>query len=175
MHLTVTDGTKLGQIENILLDGSQRGSFTLESGYVGNLGMTGGAVVTLKGGSVDNLDVQDCSANTNISIQGGSLGKLNIKDWDKGMHVSATGGSLGAYTLPSGKILADVLDHQYYAEGTSLDRQVDTAQPVEKFVIKQAPHDFGSTSKVADVPINGRIPFMVDSPSGHVGVYEVKW
>ena len=175
MHLTVTDGKEIGQIENILLDGSQRGSFTLENGYVCNLEMTGGAVVALKGGSVDNLDVQNCSANTNLSIQGGSIGKLNIKDWADGMHVSATGGSLGAYTLPSGKILADVLDHQYYAEGTSLDRQVDTAQPVEKFVIRQAPYDFGSTSKAADVPINGRIPFTVDSPSENVGVYDVKW
>ena len=175
MHLTVTDDTERGQITNILLDGSQRGSFTLESGIVGNLGMTGGAVVALKGGSVDNLDVQNCSANTNLSIQGGSLGKLNIKDWDEGMHVSATGGSLGAYTLPSGKILADVLDHQYYAEGTSLDRYVDTAQRTEKFVIKQAPHDFGSASKAANVPINGSIPFRVDSPSENVGLYEVKW
>ena len=177
MHLTVTDGTERGQIENILLDGSQNGSFTLESGYVGNLEMTGDAVVALKGGSVDELDVQNCSANTNLSIQGGSLGKLNIKDWAEGMHVSATGGSLGAYTLPSGKILADVLDHQYYAEGTSLDRQVDAvAQKWEKFDIKQAPHDFGSTtSKAADVPINGSIPFMVGSPSENVGVYEVKW
>ena len=127
MHLTVTDGTERGQITNILLDGSQRGSFTLESGYVCNLEMTGGAVVTLKGGSVDNLDVQNCSENTNLSIQGGSLGKLNIEDWAEGMHVSATGGSLGGYTLPSGKILADVLDHQYYAEGTSLDKGVDAA------------------------------------------------
>ena len=175
MHLTVTDSKELGQITNILLDGSQDGSFTLESGYVGNLEMTGGAVVTLKGGSVDNLDVKNCSARTNLSIQGGSLGKLNIEDWADGMHVSATGGSLRAYTLPSGKILADVLDHQYYAEGTSLDRQVDTAQPAEKFVIKQAPHDFGSTSKVANVPINGRIPFRVDSPSENAGVYLVKW
>ena len=175
MHLTVTDGTERGQITNILLDGSQDGSFTLESGYVGNLEMTGGAVVALKGGSVDKLDVQNSSANTNLSIQGGSLGELNIKDWADGMHVSATGGSLGAYTLPSGKILADVLDHQYYAEGTSLDRQVDTAQPVEKFVIKHAPHDFGSTTKTAEVPINGSIPFRVDSPSENVGVYDVKW
>lgn len=175
MHLTVTDGTERGQITNILLDGSQRGSFTLKSGYVGNLKMTGGAVVALKGGSVDKLDVQKNTVSTNLSIQGGSLGKLNIEDWADGMHVSATGGSLGAYTLPSDKILADVLDHQYYAEGTSLDRQVDTAQPVEKFVIKQAPYDFGSTSKAADVPINGSIPFMVDSPSENVGVYEVKW
>ena len=175
MHLTVTDGTELGQITNILLDGSQRGSFTLENGFVGNLVMTGGAVVTLKGGHVDKLDVQNCSANTNLSIQGGSLGKLNITDWAEGMHVSATGGSLGAYTLPSGKILADVLDHQYYATGTSLDKQVDTAQPVEEFVIRQAPHDFGSTSKAAAVPINGSIPFRVDSPSENVGVYDVKW
>ena len=175
MHLTVTDGTKIGQIENILLDGSQRGSFTLESGIVCNLEMTGGAVVTLKGGSVDTLDVQKNTVSTNLSIQGGSIGELNIKDWANGMHVSATGGSLGGYTLPSGKILADVLDHQYYATGTSLDRQVDTAQPVEKFVIRQAPHDFGSTSKAADVPINGSIPFMVDSPSENVGVYDVKW
>ncbi|MEQ2847935.1 S-layer homology domain-containing protein, partial [Agathobaculum butyriciproducens] len=175
MHLTVTDGTKLGQITNILLDGSQRGSFTLESGIVCNLKMTGGAVVTLKGGSVDNLDVKNCSENTNLSIQGGSLGKLNIEDWAEDMHVSATGGSLGAYNLPSGKILADVLDHQYYAEGTSLDKQVDTAQRTEKFVINQAPYDFGSTSKAADVPINGSIPFMVDSPSENVGVYDVKW
>ena len=176
MHLTVTDGTERGQITNILLDGSQRGSFTLENGFVGNLKMTGGAVVTLKGGSVDNLDVKNCSKNTNLSIQGGSLGKLNIEDWTNGMHVSATGGSIGAYTLPSGKILADVLDHQYYATGTSLDRQVDTAQPAEKFVIKQAPHDFGSTSKVANVPINGSIPFMVDSPSGDAtGYYDVMW
>lgn len=175
MHLTVTDSKEIGQITNILLDGSQRGSFTLESGYVGNLEMTGGAVVTLKGGSVDNLDVKNCSENTNLSIQGGSLGKLNIEDWADGMHVSATSGSLGAYTLPSGKILADVLDHKYYATGTSLDRQMDTAQPVEKFVIKQAPYDFGSTLKAADVPINGSIPFMVDSPSENVGVYEVKW
>ena len=175
MHLTVTDGKEIGQIENILLDGSQRGSFTLENGYVCNLEMTGGAVVALKGGSVDNLDVQNCSANTNLSIQGGSLGKLNIKDWADGMHVSATGGSLGAYNLPSGKILADVLDHQYYAEGTSLDRQVYTAQPVEKFAIKQAPYDFGSTSKATAVPINGSIPFRVDSPSENVGVYDVKW
>ena len=175
MHLTVTDGTERGQIENILLDGSQHGSFTLESGYVCNLEMTDGAVVALKGGSVDNLDVQNCSANTNLSIQGGSIGKLNIKNWADGMHVSATGGSLGAYTLPSGKILADVLDHQYYATGTSLDKHVDTAQRTEKFVIKQAPYDFGSTSKVADVPINGSIPFRVDSPSENVGVYDVKW
>ena len=176
MHLTVTDGTEIGQITNILLDGSQDGSFTLESGYVGNLEMTGGAVVALKGGSVDKLDVQNCSANTNLSIQGGSIDELNIKDWFEGMHVSATGGSLGAYDLPSGKILADVLDHQYYAEGTSLDRQEDTAQPTEKFVIKQAPYDFGSTSKVAEVPINGRIPFMVDSPSGDAtGYYDVRW
>ena len=175
MHLTVTDGTERGQIENILLDGSQRGSFTLESGYVGNLKMTGGAVVTLKDGSVDELDVQNCSANTNLSIQGGSIGKLNITDWADGMHVSATGGSLGAYNLPSGKILADVLDHQYYATGTSLDRQVDTAQPGEKFVIKKAPYDFGSTSKTAEVPMNGSIPFTVDSPSENVGVYDVKW
>ena len=175
MHLTVTDGTERGQITNILLDGSQRGSFTLESGYVCNMEMTDGAVVALKGGSVDNLDVQNCSANTNLSIQGGSIGKLNIKDWADGMHVSATGGSLGAYNLPSGKILADVLDHQYYAEGTSLDRQVDTAQPVEKFVIKQAPYDFASASKTAKVPINGSIPFMVGSPSENVGVYDVKW
>ena len=175
MHLTVTDGMEIGQIENILLDGSQGGSFTLESGYVGNLKMTGDAVVALKGGSVDELDVQNCSANTNLSIQGGSIGQLNIKDWFEGMHVSATGGSLGAYNLPSGKILADVLDHQYYAKGTSLDRQVDTAQKPEKFVIKQAPYDFESTSKTAEVPMNGRIPFMVDSPSGNVGVYDVKW
>ena len=178
MHLTVTDGTELGQITNILLDGSQDGSFTLESGYVCNLEMTGGAVVALKGGSVDKLDVQHCSANTNISIQGGSLGKLNIEDWADGMHVSATGGSLGAYTLPSDKILADVLDHQYYAEGTSLDRQVDAAaQTGDKFVIKQAPYDFGSASdsKVVKVPINGSIPFMVDSPSENAGVYLVKW
>lgn len=175
MHLTVTDGTERGQITNILLDESQGGSFTLENGYVGNLVMTGGAVVALKGGSVDELDVKNCSVNTNLSIQGGSLGKLNIEDWADGMHVSATGGSLGAYTLPSGKILADVLDHQYYAEGTSLDRQEDTAQLGEKFDIKQAPYDFGSTSKAADVPINGSIPFMVDSPSENVGVYEVKW
>ena len=175
MHLTVTDDKEIGQIGNILLDGSQRGSFTLESGYVGNLEMTGGAVVALKGGSVDNLDVQNSSANTNLSIQGGSLGKLNIKDWADDMHVSATSGSLGAYSLPSDKILADVLDHQYYAEGTSLDRQVDTAQPGEKFVIRQAPHDFGSTSKAAEVPINGSIPFRVDSPSENVGVYDVKW
>mgnify|MGYP002707752494 CR=1 FL=1 len=175
MHLTVTDGTKLGQITNILLDGNQNGSFTLESGYVHNLKMTGGAVVTLKGGSVDNLDVQNCSANTNLSIQGGSIRKLNIEDWFEGMHVSATGGSLGAYTLPSGKILADVLDHQYYATGTSLDKHVDTAQYGEKFVIKHAPHDFGSTSRAANVPINGSIPFRVDSPSENVGVYDVKW
>lgn len=176
MHLTVTDGTERGQIDNILLDGSQGGSFTLESGYVGNLEMTGGAVVALKGGSVDELDVEKSSANTNLSIQGGSIGKLNIKDWADGMHVSATSGSLGAYTLPSGKILADVLDHQYYAEGTSLDRQVDaTAQSWEKFVIKHAPYDFGSTSKAAEVPINGSIPFRVDSPSENVGVYDVKW
>ena len=175
MHLTVTDGTELGQITNILLDGSQGGSFTLENGFVGNLKMTGGAVVALKGGSVDELDVKNCSVNTNLSIQGGSLGKLNIEDWADGMHVSATGGSLGAYNLPSGKILADVLDHQYYAEGTSLDKQADAAQPVEKFVINQAPHDFGSTSKATNVPINGSIPFMVDSPSENVGVYDVKW
>lgn len=175
MHLTVTDGMEIGQIENILLDGSQGGSFTLESGYVGNLKMTGGAVVALKGGSVDELDVRDSSANTNLSIQGGSLGKLNIKDWVEGMHVSATGGSLGGYTLPSGKILADVLDHQYYAEGTSLDKGVDAAQKPEKFVIKQAPYDFGSTSKAAAVPLGGEIPFTVDSPSGNVGVYDVKW
>ena len=175
MHLTVTDGTERGQITNILLDGSQGGSFTLESGYVGNLGMTGGAVVALKGGSVDKLDVQKCSANTNLSIQGGSLGKLNIKDWAESMHVSATGGSLGEYNLPSGKILADVLDHQYYAKGTSLDRQVDTAQKPETFDITKAPYDFGSTSKTAKVPINGSIPFMVNSPSENVGVYDVKW
>ena len=176
MHLTVTDGTERGQIENILLDGSQHGSFTLESGYVGNLKMTGGAVVALKGGSVDKLDVQNCSTYTNLSIQGGSLGELNIKDWTDGMHVSATGGSLGAYNLPSDKILADVLDHQYYAEGTSLDKRVDAvAQKWEKFVIKHAPYDFGSTSKTAEVPINGSIPFRVDSPSENVGVYEVKW
>ena len=176
MHLTVTDGTERGQITNILLDGSQNGSFTLESGYVGNLKMTGNAVVALKGGSVDELDVEKSSANTNLSIQGGSIGKLNIKDWADGMHVSATSGSLGAYNLPSGKILADVLDHQYYATGTSLDRQVDTAQPVEKFVIKHAPYDFGSTSKAANVPINGSIPFRVDSPSGDAtGYYDVRW
>ena len=175
MHLTVTDDTERGQITNILLDGSQRGSFTLESGIVGNLGMTGGAVVALKGGSVDNLDVQNCSANTNLSIQGGSIRKLNIEDWFEGMHVSATGGSLGAYSLPSGKILADVLDYQYYAEGTSLDRQVGTAQSGEKFVIKKAPHEFGSASQAAAVPINGRIPFRVDSPSENAGVYLVKW
>lgn len=173
MHLTVTDGTEIGQITNILLEG---GSFTLESGYVGNLEMTGDAVVTLKGGRVDNLDVQNCSANTNLSIQGGSLGQLNIKNWAEGMHVSATGGSLGGYNLPSGKILADVLDHQYYATGTSLYRQVDTAQSGEEFVINQAPHDFGSTSKVATVPINGGISFMVDSPSGNAtGYYDVMW
>ena len=137
MHLTVTDGTERGQITNIRLED---GSFTLESGYVGNLEMTGGAVVALKGGRVDNLDVKNCSENTNLSIQGGSLGKLNIEDWADGMHVSATGGSLGAYNLPSGKILADVLDHQYYAEGTSLDKQADAAaQSWEKFVIQQAP------------------------------------
>ena len=177
MHLTVTDGTERGQITNILLDGSQRGSFTLENGYVCNLEMTGGAVVALKGGSVDNLDVQNCSANTNLSIQGGSIGKLNIKDWADGMHVSATGGSLGAYNLPSGKILADVLDHQYYATGTSLDKRVDAvAQKWEKFDIKQAPYDFGSTSQAANVPINGSIPFRVDSPSGDAtGYYDVMW
>ena len=176
MHLTVTDGTERGQITNILLDGSQHGSFTLESGYVCNLKMTDGAVVALKGGSVDKLDVQHCSANTNLSIQGGSLGKLNIEDWADGMHVSATSGSLGAYTLPSGKILADVLDHQYYATGTSLDKQEDAAaQKWEKFDIKQAPYDFGSTSKATAVPINGSIPFRVDSPSENVGVYDVKW
>ena len=176
MHLTVTDGTERGQIENILLDGSQNGSFTLENGFVGNLKMTGGAVVTLKDGRVDNLDVQKNTASTNLSIQGGSIGKLNIKDWANGMHVSATGGSLGGYTLPSGKILADVLDHQYYATGTSLDKRVDAvAQKWEKFVIKQAPYDFGSTSKAANVPINGSIPFMVGSPSENVGLYDVKW
>ena len=178
MHLTVTDDTERGQITNILLDGSQRGSFTLKSGYVCNLEMTGGAVVTLEGGRVDNLDVKNCSARTNLSIQGGSLGKLNIEDWADGMHVSATSGSLGAYTLPRGKILADVLDHQYYAEGTSLDRQVDAAaQTGDKFVIKKAPHDFGSaTSKAANVPINGSIPFRVDSPSGDAtGYYDVMW
>ena len=173
MHLTVTDSKEIGQITNILLEG---GSFTLESGYVHNLKMTDGAVVTLKGGRVDTLDVQKNTASTNLSIQGVSLGKLNINDWAEGMHVSATGGSLGAYSLPSGKILADVLDHQYYATGTSLDRQVDTAQPTEEFVIKQAPYDFGSaTSKAANVPINGSIPFRVDSPSENVGVYDVKW
>ena len=176
MHLTVTDGTEIGQIENILLDGNQGGSFTLESGYVCNLEMTGGAVVALKGGSVDKLDVQNSSANTKLSIQGGSIGELNIKDWADGMHVSATSGSLGAYNLPSGKILADVLDHQYYAEGTSLDKGVDAAQKPEKFVIKQATYDFESTSKTAEVPINGRIPFMVDSPSGDAtGYYDVRW
>ena len=176
MHLTVTDGTELGQIENILLDGSQHGSFTLESGYVCNLEMTGDAAVALKGGSVDNLDVQNCSANTNLSIQGGSICKLNIEDWFEGMHVSATGGSLGAYSLPSGKILADVLDYQYYATGTSLDRQVGTAQSGEKFVIKKAPHEFGSASQAANVPINGSIPFRVDSPSGDAtGYYDVRW
>ena len=177
MHLTVTDSKKLGQITNILLDGSQRGSFTLKSGYVHNLEMTGGAVVALEGGRVDKLDVQENTKKTNLSIQGGSLGELNIEDWADGMHVSATGGSLGAYNLPSGKILADVLDYQYYAEGTSLDRQVDTAQTGEKFVIKQAPYEFGSaTSKAANVPINGRIPFMVDSPSGDAtGYYDVMW
>ena len=172
MHLTVTDGTEIGQITNILLEG---GSFTLESGYVGNLEMTGGAVVALKGGSVDKLDVQNCSANTNLSIQGGSIGKLNIEDWAEGMHVSATGGSLGEYNLPSGKILADVLDHQYYAKGTSLDKGVDAAQKPETFDITKAPYDFGSTSKTAKVPINGSIPFMVNSPSENVGVYDVKW
>ena len=173
MHLTVTDGTELGQIENILLEG---GSFTLESGIVCNLKMTDDAVVALKGGSVDNLDVQNSSANTKLSIQGGSIGKLNINNWADGMHVSATGGSLGAYTLPSNKILADVLDHQYYATGTSLDKHVDTAQYREKFVIKKAPYDFESTSKAANVPINGSIPFMVDSPSGDAtGYYDVMW
>lgn len=174
MHLTVTDSKEIGQITNILLEG---GSFTLESGYVHNLKMTDGAVVTLKGGRVDTLDVQKNTASTNLSIQGVSLGKLNINDWAEGMHVSATGGSLGAYSLPSGKILADVLDHQYYATGTSLDRQVDTAQPTEEFVIKQAPYDFGSaTSKAANVPINGSIPFRVDSPSGDAtGYYDVMW
>ena len=176
MHLTVTDGKEIGQITNILLDGSQGGSFTLESGYVGEVGMTGGAVVALKGGRVDNLDVKNCSENTNLSIQGGSLGKLNIEDWAEDMHVSATGGSLGGYNLPSGKILADVLDHQYYAEGTSLDKGVDAAQKPKEFVIKQAPYDFGSTSQAADVPINGSIPFRVDSPSGNAtGYYDVMW
>ena len=178
MHLTVTDSKEIGQITNILLDGSQHGSFTLKSGYVHNLKMTGGAVVTLEGGRVDKLDVQENTVTTNLSIQGGSLGELNIKDWAEGMHVSATGGSIVAYTLPRGKILADVLDHQYYAEGTSLDKWVDAAQPTEEFVIKQAPHDFGtaSDSKVANVPINGRIPFRVDSPSGDAtGYYDVMW
>ena len=176
MHLTVTDSKKLGQITNILLDGSQNGSFTLESGYVHNLKMTGGAVVALKGGRVDKLDVQENTEKTNLSIQGGSLGELNIEDWADGMHVSATSGSLGAYNLPSGKILADVLDHQYYATGTSLDKQVDTAQSGEEFVINQAPHDFGSTSQAANVPINGSIPFRVDSPSGNAtGYYDVRW
>ena len=178
MHLTVTDGKEIGQITNILLDGNQNGSFTLESGYVHNLEMTGGAVVALKGGRVDTLDVQKNTAKTNLSIQGGSIGQLNITDWAEGMHVSATGGSLGAYTLPSGKILADVLDYQYYAEGTSLDRQVDTAQTGEKFVIKRAPYEFGSASdsKVVKVPINGSIPFRVDSPSGDAtGYYDVMW
>ncbi len=175
MHLTVTDDTERGQIENILLDGSQGGSFTLENGYVGNLEMTGGAVVALKGGSVDKLDVQKNTVSTNLSIQGGSIGELNIKDWADGMHVSATSGSLGAYNLPSGKILADVLDHQYYAKGTSLDKGFDAAQKPEKFVIQKAPYDFGSTSQAAAVPINGSIPFMVDSPSENVGVYDVKW
>ena len=173
MHLTVTDGKEIGQIENILLEG---GSFTLESGIVCNLKMTDDAVVALKGGSVDNLDVQNSSANTKLSIQGGSIGKLNINNWADGMHVSATGGSLGGYNLPSGKILADVLDHQYYAEGTSLDRQVDTAQKRKNFDIKQAPYDFRSTSKAANVPINGSIPFRVDSPSGDAtGYYDVMW
>ena len=178
MHLTVTDGTGIGQITNILLDGSQNGSFTLKSGYVCNLKMTGGAVVALEGGRVDKLDVQENTEKTNLSIQGGSLGELNIEDWADGMHVSATGGSIGAYTLPRGKILADVLDHQYYAEGTSLDKWVDTAQPTEEFVIKQAPYDFGSASdsKVVKVPINGSIPFRVDSPSGDAtGYYDVMW
>jgi len=69
-----------------------------------------------------------------------------------------------------------VLDHQYYATGTSLDKRVDAvAQKWEKFVIKQAPYDFGSTSKAANVPINGSIPFMVGSPSENVGLYDVKW
>ena len=178
MHLTVTDSKEIGQITNILLDGSQNGSFTLESGYVGNLEMTGGAVVTLKGGRVDTLDVQKNTASTNLSIQGVSLGKLNINDWAEGMHVSATGGSLGAYSLPSGKILADVLDHQYYATGTSLYKHVDTAQTGEEFVIQQAPYDFGSASdsKAANVPIKGSIPFRVDSPSGDAtGYYDVMW
>ena len=176
MHLTVTDSKEIGQITNILLDGSQNGSFTLKSGYVGNLKMTGGAVVTLKGGSVDTLDVQKNTVSTNLSIQGGSIGELNIKDWVEGMHVSATSGSLGAYNLPSGKILADVLDHQYYAKGTSLDKGFDAAQKPGKFDIKLAPYDFGSTSKVANVPINGSIPFRVDSPSGDAtGYYDVRW
>lgn len=60
--------------------------------------------------------------------------------------------------------------------GTSLDKRVDAvAQKWEKFVIKQAPYDFGSTSKAANVPINGSIPFMVGSPSENVGLYDVKW
>ena len=73
MHLTVTDGTEIGQITNILLDGDQDGSFTLESGYVGNLEMTGGAVIALKGGSVDKLDVQNSSANTNFPSRAAAL------------------------------------------------------------------------------------------------------
>lgn len=109
-----------------------------------------------------------------LTLESGHLQGLTVPSGSE-PTILLKGGSLGAYTLPSDKILADVLDHQYYATGTSLDRQVDTAQSGEKFVIKKAPYDFGSTSKTAEVPMNGRIPFRVDPPSENVGVYDVKW
>ena len=161
MNLTIRDGSteKKGKISSIIDNGDfwKCRSLALESGRI------------------DSLTINGCAPSSgSFSMQGGSVGSLDVKDY-KTNGIMLMGGSLGAYSLPAGVILADVLDHQYYAEGTSLDRQVDTAQPVEKFVIKQAPHEFGSTSKAANVPINGRIPFMVDSPSENAGVYLVKW
>ena len=179
MSLTIQDTSedKNGSISNIVLNSANNyQSLTLESGHIDNLeaiDYSGG--LSIRGGSVGNLDVKTWSDGPILSITGGSIDDLKIQEWPKGKIVSIEGGSIGKYSLPKGRVLADAIEHQYYAEGTSLERSEDDANG-GKFVIKQAPTDFGPDIKTADAFYGGDVPIRfgaVDSETA--GYWEPQW
>ena len=129
--------------------------------------------LTLNSGNIGNLEV---GGHISVGIHGGNVDNLKVLDWPDDAHFSIDGGSLGAYSLPSGIVLADVLEHQYYATGTSLEKTADTALIGEKFVIAKAPTDFGPAVRTGNVAYGGNIPFTVDAVDPDVvGAFSVEW
>ena len=161
MSLTIKDTSEgqNGSISHVLLSKTNSyQSLTLESGNIGKLEVKGFVRVNIHGGSIDNLAVQD---------------------WHEGASFLIEGGSIGQYSLPEGKILADLLLAwtTYYCTNRDADLTANSRTETSKITFKPVPITLGSGTTTGEISFGGNIPFapMMDTYGSAVDSYSVLW